>query len=173
MTDPVAAPRTRPQRVRAFFRRTAFISVVVSPIALVAGYLGAIYFTSTPSVVITEMHEDDSVAIENGTVNIVVHIHRIGYCPTETQRYMWRPIYVHGVLASQFVPLVSTVAPLISPTEIVVLSLALPPQVTPGDWFYQSLSIERCSIMPPGMGPRMFRSPNLAIRVNPEQPAGG
>lgn len=165
MSLPTAPVRSRPKRVLGFFRRTAITSIIVGPLAIVIGYLGAVILVPVPAVAVTNAHEDDSIAVQGGTLNIVVKLHRVGFCPTETQRYMWRMVEVNGTLVAQFVPLIVTIMPLVSPVEDVMLSLTLPPQVTPGLWFYQSLSIERCSMLPANIGQRMFRSPNVEVNI--------
>lgn len=116
-------------------------------------------------VVITDMHEADGVAARGGMIDLVLKTQRNRFCPSETQRWIWRWIEIDGQKARQFVPLVVTGAAPVAGDGWVMLSIPVPSGMQPGDWFYRSITVERCSWLPAPFRPGVWQTPDIAVKV--------
>ncbi len=146
--------------VRRLLGRVAMVAL-----GLVVGTALASYSHRTAPVVITGMHEADGIALRGGMIDLVMTTDRSRFCPSETQRYLWRWTEIEGEQTRQFVPLVQTAAPPGSGSGRVMLSIPVPLPVAPGEWFYRAITIERCSWLPAPLRPYVWRTPDVAVRI--------
>ncbi len=122
------------------------------------GGLSVMVLKSTLPVVIKSEREADSVTVTHGRINILVHVHISRVCSFTVSRWLWRWEIWDNKRLKVFVPLPEPGVPAAPEgSSELLLSLAIPPGIAPGDWLYGSQIYPHCG----GWIPRLFATPVL------------
>lgn len=130
---------------------------------------GAVLITAIgdPPITIREAHETDGVVLSGGRLDLVFTIDRARQCPSITSRYLWRWIDMDGEQLRQFVPLgtsPSGITP-VGENQRVMMSLAIPPDLAEGEWFYWSRTTTQCPGLFDLSNPAVHQAPDIPVRI--------
>jgi hypothetical protein len=148
--------------------RAQFTTFLVSLLICSALFL-AVWFwcLRQPTLTISTIREVDGIAVRGGSIHLLATIHRHRQCESTSERWLWRWIDVDGKRIQQWVLLEGNSAP---PTPIgvdtYVVTLALPPSVTAGDWFYVGIARDSCGWLPAIFSAPLRETPAVPVRVN-------
>ncbi len=137
-----------------------------------AGCYLILWTNSVTPVVIHEVHEVDGAAPRNGHLDIYVDMDRNRDCPSETSRWLWTWVDHNGERIKQFYPLVNTATTLsdLGRNQRFILSIAVPPGIWPGNWFYWSKTVEHCPFLPSLFRSTIRESSDIPVHITGEDP---
>lgn len=134
------------------------------------GGFGCVYMVGRQApITLVNVHEADGVALRNGALDVRLTLVRTRTCDAHVDRWLWHTDGERddaGELVRRWVPLPATTNP---PTPLgvevsYILSLPLPANVTPGEWFYWSRTYDGCPLLPLLASPAR-ESPNVPVLV--------
>ncbi len=154
---------------------TPFVQRALSGAAMVVfglavGTVGAVWFTNQPPVVIRDLHETDGLAVRGGRLELLIAADKRRECPTVTSRYLWRWVPDPGGGERPIPYIVSLQGPPVPVGDVgigqrYVLSLALPSDIEPGDWFYRAKSMRDCGWFPAISSTVVRETPDVPVRI--------
>ncbi len=120
-----------------------------------------------PPVVVHQIREVSDKVGRKGHIELFVELDRKQNCPSVTSQWLWTWIDFHGERIKQFYPLASDATGPSDPghDQKYVLSIPVPPDIWPGEWFYWSKTVENCPFLPSLFRPSTRESGNLPIRI--------
>ena len=140
-------------------------------LSVAVGWFGAFFVLNviglSPSVRFLDApYEIDGLVTPGSTIDIVYHSTRERDCAGSTSREIWRWTDHNGERVRQIRLLASSVAPVTEiGTESFILSISVPPDIEPGEWFYRAKTTETCWLWPRLAGFHSGRTADLPIRV--------
>jgi hypothetical protein len=125
------------------------------------------YLASGPSVsVITQPYELDGIAQRGDHLDIYFDVSKTRDCPTEVTRLLWRWQDFKGKTVRNIVVLGST------PTSITdmgdnafILSMPVPANMAPGQWYYSSRSVSHCGFLPSLFPTRVTKTVDVPVTI--------
>ena len=118
--------------------------VVCGPCAALALF----WIYSVPAQVVLDAREVDGAAVRGGTLDIFARVNKNRDCDTNVERWLWQWHDVKGEKVKDWVPLAYPSPPPLLPgdDQAYIITMQLPNSVTPGQWYYMSLSRTNCSL---------------------------
>ena len=122
-------------------------------------------------VVVVQEHQLNENIYQNGHLDLYVEVDRSRDCPSETSRWLWTWVDHNGQRLRHYYPLVNSSTSL---SELghhrFVLSIPLPTDIWPGNWYYWSKTIEHCPLMPFVGQSTIHQSADIPIHISNETP---
>ena len=145
-------------------------------LSAMATVVGVGVVASRPPLTLFDIHEIDSLAVREGSLDMVLTLIRTRECDGNVQRWLWEnTAYLdrRGKPVRRYVALAPAANP---PTPLgeevtYILSIPLPSNVHPGKWFYWSRTYDGCSLIP-ALSPTPRTSPNILVTVIEPAPPG-
>ena len=136
-------------------------------LGLLSGIAVILAIGETPPITIRAAREVDGVAVRGGRLDLLFTVDRTRDCPATTSRYLWRWVEVDGTSVRQFVPLGTSpsVSTLVGESNSIIISISIPPDLTEGEWFYWSSSINYCYGILSSIRPILHQTPNIPVRI--------
>ncbi len=116
--------------------------------------LGGVYVLSLRApVLLVALREVDGLAVRGGSLDMLFTLRRTRECDAHVDRWMWQPTGTTDRFGREIRRYVSLPPAANPPTEngmetTYVLSIPLPSNVIPGDWFYRSRTYDGCGWLP-------------------------
>jgi hypothetical protein len=121
----------------------------------------------TSPVTIYSAYELDGVVHPGGHLDLLFDVDRTRDCPSQTSRWLWTWVRHDNEFIRQYFPLTSSNASITDAgtTEKFILSMPIPVDIWPGEWFYTAKTIERCPIIPGLENSKILQAPDIPVRV--------
>lgn len=135
------------------------------------GAVGVLFSMAQPVVTMSDLHELDGIAVEGGTLDIVVDSTRNRMCPVDIDRWLERPDPLKAG-RTQYVYLgVPRIPPVGVGRASYRVTIALPANIQPGRWFYHAQARNSCGILPMWLSAAERDSGRVPVEVQVPVPA--
>ena len=163
--------RNMVQTVRSFWP----FFLLICALSGAGGFSMIAWIAAKPPLTLVGVREADGISVVNGALEIQLSIIRTLQCDAHVERWMWQNTERfdrRGKPIRRWVNLPSVANP---PTELdvevtYIISIPMPSNITPGNWFYWSRSYDNCPLVP-ALTPKPRESPDVPVLVV-DQPKG-
>jgi hypothetical protein len=161
--------------VRALLTRNLLIGLVTFLLCGPIFFGTMLWMGSQPAVVVTDLSEEDGVAIRGGMLDLHGVVQRSRICPVRVERWLWQPVLDadgtpqlgrDGKPRTRWVGLDHDASPpLPVGQEDYIVEIPVPPQVEPGLWYYRGRAQEQCSWLARVAGLKLRDTHDVPVRI--------
>lgn len=151
-----------------FSLRFWFVVAVSGLIGMLAGGVGTIVASGPPIRLLDVRPTESGPGVHPGDrLELILTVQQGDARPIVVDRELWRWTSVAGVKVKEHMPLQAGAAVLDQETRLYVLSLGVPPNTQPGQWYYKSRAYYACPFIGPAFACWKVMSADVPVTVLP------